>query len=66
MVAVSYETENARAVALWNDSEKPAELSELRFAPGVEVAGYLTADGKRRRKLPVRLAADSVALLLLK
>ena len=66
LFAVSYETENARAVALWNDSAKPAELSELRFAPGVEVAGYLTADGKRRRKLPVRLAADSVALLLLK
>jgi len=66
LVAVSYETENARAVALWNDSAKPAELAELRFAPGVEVAGYFTPDGKRRRKLPVRLAADSVALLLLK
>ncbi|MBR0459270.1 MAG: hypothetical protein IJJ26_08530 [Victivallales bacterium] len=66
LVAVSYEAGDKRAVALWNDSEKPVELSCLKLSSGMAVAEILTPDGKRAKRLPARLAAESVALLLLK
>ena len=66
LVAVSYEAGDKRAVAIWNDSDKPVRLDCLKPAPGLTVAEYLTPDGKRAGRPPARLAADSVALLLLK
>ena len=66
LIAVSYENGPLRAVTLWNDSDAPAELSCLHFAAGVAVKEYITPDGKAARRLPARLDANSVALVLLK
>ena len=66
LFAVSFENGDRRAVTLWNDSDKPADLSSLHFAPGVAFAEFLTPEGKPSKRLPARIAANSVALLLLK
>ena len=66
LFTVSFENGPLRAVTLWNDSDAPADLSCLHFASGMSVKEYLTPDGKSARRLPAQLAANSVALVLLK
>ncbi|MBQ7652222.1 MAG: hypothetical protein IJS15_14770 [Victivallales bacterium] len=65
LFAVSYENGDQRAITIWNDSDKPADLSCLHLASGVSVKEYLTPEGKSAKRLPARLAANSVALVLL-
>ena len=66
LFAVSYENSDRRAVTLWNDSDKPADLSCLHLASGMALSAFLTPDGKSAKRLPARLAPNSVALVLLK
>ena len=65
LFAVSYENGGQRAITLWNDSDKPADLSCLHLSSDVSVREYLLPEGKSAKRLPTRLAANSVALVLL-